>query len=197
METLAERLQTVERAVSDGETDLPNAATLGKVESRVEALEERLEEIDDRTVELEAATQALRGYVGNVRSVNEDVEQRADAALAATDRLERELAIERGQCDDADPRGQKSDTSRQLTPETTTDRFGGRASLNGSGPETRRRSETPASSITRNAGSPQEARQLETAIGDGDPTERFDSTRHESSENTEEAGFLARIRELL
>ncbi|MFB6223216.1 MAG: hypothetical protein ABEH86_06035 [Haloarcula sp.] len=88
IETLAERLRTVERAVTDGTTEFPDVTELAELETRVEAVEQRVADIDDRTTELEAATQALRGYVGNVRSVNEDVEQRADAALAATDRLE-------------------------------------------------------------------------------------------------------------
>lgn len=95
VETLADRVRTVERAVTDGECEFPDATTLAEVEARVETVEERIEDLDDRATELEAATQALRGYVGNVRSVNEDVEQRADAALAATERLEARLDDER------------------------------------------------------------------------------------------------------
>ena len=45
----------------------------------------------DRLAELEAAVQALRGYVGSVRAVNEDVEQRADLAVRKVSVLEREL----------------------------------------------------------------------------------------------------------
>ena len=88
IETLAERLRTVERAVTDGTTEFPEVTELAELENRMDTVEGRLADIDERTAELEAATQALRGYVGNIRSVNEDVEQRADAALAATDRLE-------------------------------------------------------------------------------------------------------------
>ncbi|KAA9396827.1 hypothetical protein Har1130_03165 [Haloarcula sp. CBA1130] len=88
IETLAERLRTVERAVTDGTTEFPEVTELAELESRMDTVEQRIDGIDERTAELEAATQALRGYVGNVRAVNEDVEQRADAALAATDRLE-------------------------------------------------------------------------------------------------------------
>ncbi|MFU1780331.1 hypothetical protein ACM16X_03000 [Haloarcula japonica] len=91
IETLAERLHTVERAVTDGTTEFPDVTELAELESRVATVEQRIDDIDERTAELEAATQALRGYVGNIRSVNEDVEQRADAALAATDRLETQL----------------------------------------------------------------------------------------------------------
>ncbi|MEF8974242.1 MAG: hypothetical protein V5A15_05075, partial [Haloarcula sp.] len=86
IETLAERLQTVERAVTDGTTEFPEVTELAELETRMDTVEQRVDDIDERTAELEAATQALRGYVGNIRAVNEDVEQRADAALAATDR---------------------------------------------------------------------------------------------------------------
>lgn len=91
VETLAERLRTVERAVTDGTTEFPEVTELAELENRMDTVEQRIDDIDERTAELEAATQALRGYVGNVRTVNEDVEQRADAALAATDRLEDRL----------------------------------------------------------------------------------------------------------
>jgi chromosome segregation ATPase len=91
VETLAERVSTVERAVTDGECEFPEATELSDVEGRLAAVEDRLDELGERVDELDAATQAVRGYVGNVRSVNEDVEQRADTALAATERLERRL----------------------------------------------------------------------------------------------------------
>lgn len=87
-EALAERLATVERAVTDGETSdgLPEAAAL---EGRLEDLEATAATLEDRVAELEAATQALRGYVGGVDAVDRDVERRANAALAAVDRFER------------------------------------------------------------------------------------------------------------
>jgi len=91
VETLEERVDTVERAVTDGDHGFPAVDDLAELTERVEALEDQVAELDDRADELEAATQALRGYVGNVRSVNERVEGRADAALAATERLERRL----------------------------------------------------------------------------------------------------------
>lgn len=89
---LEERLRAVERALTDGDdlglAALGDAAALA---ARVEDAEERLDDLDDRVAELEAATQALRGYVGNVRHVNRSVEERADAALARVERLESEL----------------------------------------------------------------------------------------------------------
>lgn len=50
--------------------------------------DERLDALERRVRELEAATRALRGYVGDRRAVAASVERRADAALAAVDRLE-------------------------------------------------------------------------------------------------------------
>jgi TolA-binding protein len=91
VETLSERLRTVERAVTEGDHTFPEVDDIAELTERLEAVEQRLDELDERTTELEGATQALRGYVGNVRSVNERVEQRADTALAATERLERRL----------------------------------------------------------------------------------------------------------
>lgn len=83
-----ERLRAIERALTDGAGDCTDLADAAALASRVEELEDRLDDLAERTDELDAATQALRGYVGNVRSVNRDVERRADAALAQVDRLE-------------------------------------------------------------------------------------------------------------
>lgn len=84
------RLRAVERALTDGEADLGAVRDAAETAERVAALESELEATRERVAELEAATQALRGYVGNVRSVNEGVAERADAALAAVERLEDE-----------------------------------------------------------------------------------------------------------
>jgi len=91
VETLTERVRTVERAVTDGDHDFPAVDELAELTDRLDRIERRLDDLEERTGELEAATQALRGYVGNVRSVNERVEQRADTALATAERLERRL----------------------------------------------------------------------------------------------------------
>jgi len=90
-ERLDRRLGAVERAISGDDGDLDALASAGDLARRIEELESELEAAEDRISELEAATQALRGYVGSIRSVNEDVEQRADAAIAAVDRLEDRL----------------------------------------------------------------------------------------------------------
>lgn len=88
-ETLDRRLRAVERSITDGDHDVDELRDVGALVERVQSLESQLDDAEGRIADLEAATQALRGYVGNVRSVNEDVERRADAALAAVDRLEK------------------------------------------------------------------------------------------------------------
>jgi|APHM01.1.fsa_nt_gi hypothetical protein len=91
VETLAERVDTVERAITDGDHGFPAVDDLAALTERIERLEQRVDELDERAEELAAATQAIRGYVGNIRSVNNRVEERADAALSTTERLERRL----------------------------------------------------------------------------------------------------------
>jgi len=84
---LAARLDAVERtlagrgegdsAADDADrTDDPGGAPLG----------ERLDDLEARVADVEAGLQAVRGYVGGVEAVNDDVERRADAALATAER---------------------------------------------------------------------------------------------------------------
>jgi len=87
---LHERVDALERAVTDGHAadGLPDAASL---EARVADLEATVDDIGDRVAELDAAVQALRGFAGGIRAVDESVEQRANAAIARVERLEAEL----------------------------------------------------------------------------------------------------------
>jgi uncharacterized coiled-coil protein SlyX len=82
------RLTALERAVTDGESDLQTLADTATADARLDELEARTSEIETRLDELDAAVQALRGYAGGVRAVNREVERRADAALSAVDRLD-------------------------------------------------------------------------------------------------------------
>lgn len=92
MEDLRERVEAVERALTDGNGELRALAEGAASADRVEELSNEVASLQDEVAELSAATQALRGYVGNVRSVNESVEERADAAVAAVDALEERVA---------------------------------------------------------------------------------------------------------
>ncbi len=87
--TLEDRIAALERAVTDGDHDCSALAEGAAAADRVADVEAELEALQDRVVELEAATQALRGYVGNVRSVNTDVEERADLALSKAEAARR------------------------------------------------------------------------------------------------------------
>ena len=172
IETLAERLRTVERAVTDGTTEFPEVTELAELESRVETVEQRVDDIDERTGELEAATQALRGYVGNIRAVNEDVEQRADAALAATDRLEVRLDEELASQSASDPPATRAGQLRMETAQ-------GRPSSSDGG------NHTDLSAATGLAAAEQADFSAITDGGDPDETETTDS------------GVFGRIRKLL
>lgn len=88
LDTLDERLRAIERALTDDDRDLTDLRDAAELTREVESLRERLDRAEDRLDELDAATQALRGYVGSVRAVNETVERRADAALAKAEALE-------------------------------------------------------------------------------------------------------------
>jgi len=88
MDDLSERVAAVERALTDGDGDLTALAEGAARADRVAALESTVADLQADLADVEAATQALRGYVGNVRSVNESVEERADAAMAAVESLE-------------------------------------------------------------------------------------------------------------
>jgi len=99
-EALDERLRAVERALTGEDRDLTDLRTGAERDADFEALSDRVEEAEARLDDLDAAVQALRGYVGNVRAVNETVERRADAALAKAESLEREgPTTDRSVCD--------------------------------------------------------------------------------------------------
>lgn len=87
-EALEKRIAALERAITDGEADCGALADRAATAERVDDLEARLDDVTDQVGELDAATQALRGYVGNVRAVNREVERRADAALSKVESLE-------------------------------------------------------------------------------------------------------------
>jgi chromosome segregation ATPase len=91
LETLDERLRAVERALTDDDSDLTDLRDAAELTREVERLAGRLDDAEERLADLDAATQALRGYVGNVRAVNESVERRADAALAKAESVETQL----------------------------------------------------------------------------------------------------------
>ncbi|WP_225317598.1 MULTISPECIES: hypothetical protein [Haloferax] len=91
---LVARLEAVERTLTGTDTDVSALEDLAAIETRISDLESTVESISDRLDDVDAATQAIRGYVGGVRTVNEDVERRANAALAKAESLEAALVDE-------------------------------------------------------------------------------------------------------
>ena len=79
-DSLSRRLDAVERALSE-EEPLERA--------------DRLDDLETRVAELDAAVRAIRGYVGEVRAINEDVERRADRALRKAEAVERNVGVAR------------------------------------------------------------------------------------------------------
>lgn len=84
-DAVEERLRAVERAVAEGDADADLTDPTGELESRIDDLEAT-------TTELESGLQAVRGYVGQVKSVDDEIERRADAAAAAVDDAEERIA---------------------------------------------------------------------------------------------------------
>jgi len=85
IDDLRARIAAVERACTDGaDADLTDLADAAEATADLHRASTRLDDLEARVAELESATQALRGYVGSIRAVNERVERRADRALAAT-----------------------------------------------------------------------------------------------------------------
>jgi hypothetical protein len=123
---LIRRLEAVERAVTDGHTDLAGVASAADTAERLAAVEDRLDDVEARLDDLDATTQAVRGYLGGVDGVTEDVERRADLALAKAEAVEAAvfeeddgLAVERLSTDDGTPtEGLETETETGMGTET-------------------------------------------------------------------------------
>jgi len=77
-DVLAERVASLERALTDRDADGDRPST-----GTDDALAERVDALESELADLGAAVQAIRGYVGEIRHVNREVERTAEAALAA------------------------------------------------------------------------------------------------------------------
>lgn len=88
---LRTRLEAVERAITDGATDLSTIGDAATLEERLTAVEERLDTLDARVADLDATTQAVRGYLSGVDGVTDDVERQAALALAKAEQVEEQV----------------------------------------------------------------------------------------------------------
>lgn len=120
LETLSERVSTLERTVTDGA--MPSLQDDAELRRTTADLAGRVDELEAELDELDAAVQTLRGYVGNIRAVNDDVERLADAALAKAEVAEashsdRSNRTPRSHSNGADSLGSRnSDRQRPETP---------------------------------------------------------------------------------
>ena len=199
MDELEARIETLERAVTDGDHDLSELATESETRERVAALETEVGELADRVSELEAATQALRGYVGNVRAVNRDIEQRADTALAKAESVESALVDETDQ-DDPGEAQQTGESSRGMQPreERTTRRTAGSNGQPRGAAASREESDPgrPTEDGTDNGGSPGSGRRpttdgVDTAGAGSETTGRNRAGRRFGSPHERENGTTA------
>ncbi|AHF98842.1 hypothetical protein HALLA_08170 [Halostagnicola larsenii XH-48] len=132
-ERLERRLAAVERALTDSDRPVSDVPEQAAIADDIDRLDERIDDLVARVADLEGSTQALRGYVGNVRSVNEAVERRADAAVATVDRLERRIEAVEGARTDSET---TMVVSRAVVRDSTTPAGRYRSESGGSGPET-------------------------------------------------------------
>lgn len=95
-DSLEARIDALERTLMDGDQELADLTAAGDVLNQLEGLESTVSELEDRVAELEAATQAMRGYIGNVKSVNEEVEDTASLALSKVEALESQQTDDSG-----------------------------------------------------------------------------------------------------
>lgn len=118
IERLERRLEAVERALTDGDTEVAALAAADDLAGRVDDLEARVETLSAEAAEREAAVRAVRGYVGQERAADREAERTAESALATAESLqERVRAVEdRLDGQSAPQAGDDVDWSQQAAP---------------------------------------------------------------------------------
>jgi hypothetical protein len=202
--TIEERLAAVERALTDGDHDCAALAEGAATADRVAELEAGLEETTDRVAELEAATQALRGYVGNVRSVNDEVEQRADEALETAQAARRAAAGTAPSPDaTADPDTPSADRSESKSDGYADHGYGGycehceRPLDDGTADHESSRSSGPDQPRIRDLGDGPATRVRPDERLENAPDAETDGGGFGTRDTTPEPGLVARVRDLL
>ncbi|WP_312911482.1 DUF7310 family coiled-coil domain-containing protein [Natronosalvus caseinilyticus] len=155
-ERLERRLAGVERVLLEDERPFDDIAEVAALDEDVTQFEARLEAHDRRIAEVEGSMQATSGFVDNVRHVNDDVERRANAALAAVDRLERRL-------DEFETRLEASPPELDQPVEGRVSVSAAPAGERGSGPEER-------TGVPDSRGAPRSTNASETGDGLSDPS---------------------------
>lgn len=122
IERLERRLEAVERALTDGDTEVAALAAAEDLAGRVDDLESRVETLSAEATEREAAVQAVRGYVGQERSADREVERTAESALATAESLQERVRAVEDRLD-----GQPAPQGRNDAPDATRPDGGGAA----------------------------------------------------------------------
>lgn len=91
---LDERVRALERALTERDDPPAPVPEVADVSSDVAELESRVTSLEATVADLDARQQAVEAYVERMDHVDETIERRADAALAAVDRLESSLREE-------------------------------------------------------------------------------------------------------
>lgn len=89
--SLEERLDAVERALTDEEVEPASLSDAATVERRLQELEARSDRLETRLADAEAAVDAVRGRNGSERQADRDTERTAERALATAREVERRL----------------------------------------------------------------------------------------------------------
>mgnify|MGYP000681129951 CR=1 FL=1 len=187
---LETRLAAVERALTDGETDLADLQERTDLAATVEELDARVAELEATVEELDAALQAVRGYAGNVRAVNRDVERRASAALAKAEAIESSL----GDAGDRDRTARDADCARTAR-DTDRDRNADRIA-----DADRDRDADDARGAGHNTRDTGERRDDHAAATERAAGHRRDAPEYGESDEGEDGGteqFIQRVREAL
>lgn len=83
-----DRVRALERALTERDDPAGPIPDITDVNATANEFDDRVSALESRMADLTARQQAVEAYVDRIEHVNESIERRADAALAAVDRLE-------------------------------------------------------------------------------------------------------------
>lgn len=108
-----DRVRALERAVTERDDPAAPIPAIADVDATTVDLGERVSELETQVADLAARQEAVEAYVDRIEHVNESIERRADAALAAVDRLETTRERPTASSPTVDSRAPKHDPEEQ------------------------------------------------------------------------------------